>query len=82
MGMAGLVNINTEAGKFYDVAEALQGIEEVKKIWGAYGEVDLIALVETQERYLSEVIVKKIQDITGVTKTSTTVLIPLGKQRE
>ncbi len=82
MVMAGLVNINTDSGRFYDVADALREIDEVKEIWGAYGDIDLIAWVETRGEYLSEVIVKKVQSIPGVTKTSTTILIPLKKKEE
>jgi DNA-binding Lrp family transcriptional regulator len=77
--MIGLVNINVEPGKFYDVADELGKIGEVKEVWGAYGDVDLIAKVETKGEYLSEIIIKKIQAIDGVVKTSTTVLIPLKK---
>lgn len=80
--MAGLVNINTEAGKFYDVAEALHEIPEVTNVWGAYGDVDLIALIETNDEYLSGVIIKKVQSISGVTKTATTVLIPLARVQD
>lgn len=78
MGMAGLVNINVAPGKFYDVAEALGKLEEVKEVWGAYGDVDLIANIEGEEN-LSDVVIKKIHAIDGVVNTSTTVLIPLKK---
>ena len=79
MGMAGLVNINVAPGKFYDVAEELNSLEEIKNVWGAYGDVDLIAHVEGDET-LSELVIKKIHSIPGVINTSTTVLIPLGKE--
>ncbi len=75
--MVGLVNIRTEVGKFDDVVSALRKVEEVKEIYGAYGEVDIIAKVETREGYLSDVVLKKIRTIEGVTETNTTVLIPL-----
>ena len=78
MGMAGLVNINVAPGKFYDVAEELNRLEEIKNVWGAYGDVDLIAHLEGDET-LSEVVIKKIHSIDGVINTSTTVLIPLKK---
>jgi DNA-binding Lrp family transcriptional regulator len=80
-GMVGLVNINTETGKFYDVAKKLWEIKEVKEIWGAYGDIDLIAKVETGEEYLSDVVIKKIQSIDGIIKTSTTVLIPIKEPK-
>lgn len=80
-GMVGLVNINTDPGKFYDVAEKLKEIKDVKEVWGAYGDVDLIAKVETKEEYLSDIIIKKIQAIDGVLKTSTMVLIPIKSKR-
>ncbi len=76
-GMMGLVNIKTEIGKFDEVAAALRNIKEVKEIFGAYGEVDIIARVETDEEYLSEVVLKKIRSIDGIVDTVTTVLIPL-----
>jgi DNA-binding Lrp family transcriptional regulator len=79
MGMAGLVNINVAPGKFYDVAEELHMLEEIKNVWGAYGDVDLIAHIEGDE-ILSDVVIKKIHSIDGVINTSTTVLIPLGKE--
>lgn len=75
--MIGLVNIRTEVGKFDDVVAALRTIDEVKEIYGAYGEVDVIAKVETTEGYLSDVVLKKIRTIEGITETNTTVLIPL-----
>lgn len=75
--MVGLVNIRTEVGKFDDVVAALRKVEEVKEIYGAYGEVDIIAKVETREGYLSDAVLKKIRTIEGVTETNTTVLIPL-----
>lgn len=78
MGMAGLVNINVAPGKFYDVAEKLSELGEVKNVWGAYGDVDLIAHIEGEET-LSDVVIRKIHAIEGVTHTSTTVLIPLKK---
>lgn len=78
MGMAGLVNINVAPGKFYDVAEELSKLEEVKDVWGAYGDIDLIANIEGEEN-LSDVVIKKIHSIDGVVNTSTTVLIPLKK---
>jgi DNA-binding Lrp family transcriptional regulator len=78
MGMAGLVNINVAPGKFYDVAETLNSLEEIKNVWGAYGDVDLIAHIEGDET-LSEVVIKRIHSIDGVINTSTIVLIPLKK---
>ena len=77
--MAGLVNINVAPGKFYDVAEELNGLPEIKNVWGAYGDVDLIAHIEGGET-LSELVIKKIHSIPGVINTSTIVLIPLGKE--
>ncbi|MEE9594557.1 MAG: Lrp/AsnC ligand binding domain-containing protein [Candidatus Hydrothermarchaeales archaeon] len=76
--MMGLVNIKTEVGMFDDVVAKLKTVEEVKGIYGAYGEVDIITLVETSEGYLSDVVLKKIRTIEGVTDTNTTVLIPLS----
>ncbi len=76
-GMTGLVNIKTEIGKFDEVVAVLRTIKEVKEIYGAYGDVDIIARVETEEEYLSEVVLKKIRTIDGVVDTVTTVLIPL-----
>lgn len=78
MAMAGLVNINVAPGKFYDVAEELDTLDEVTEVWGAYGDVDLIATVRSEET-LSDVVIKKIHAIDGVINTSTTVLIPLSK---
>jgi DNA-binding Lrp family transcriptional regulator len=78
MTMAGLVNINVAPGKFYDVAERLNSLEEVQAVWGAYGDVDLIVHLEGEET-LSEVVIKKIHSIDGVINTSTTVLIPLKR---
>jgi len=75
--MMGLVNIRTEVGMFDDVAAKLKAVEEVKGIYGAYGEVDIITLVETKEGYLSDVVLKKIRTIDGIVETSTIVLIPL-----
>ncbi len=77
IGMTGLVNIKTEIGKFDEVAAALKNLKEVKEVYGAYGEVDIIARVETEEEYLSEVVLKKIRTIEGIVDTVTTVLIPL-----
>ena len=76
--MMGLVNIKTEVGMFDDVVAKLKTVEEVKGIYGAYGEVDIITLVETSEGYLSDVVLNKIRTIEGVTDTNTTVLIPLS----
>lgn len=75
--MVGLVNIETEVGRFDDVVAELRTIEDVKEIFGAYGEVDIIAKVETKEGYLSDVVLKKIRTIEGITETNTIVLIPL-----
>lgn len=77
--MIGLVNIKTKSGKFYEVAEALMDVPEVKEVYGAYGEVDLIAKVETLDEYLSEVVIKKIQSVEGIVETNTTILIPIEK---
>lgn len=75
--MIGLVNIRTEVGRFDEVVAKLKQLDEVKEIYGAYGEVDIIAKVETREGYLSDVVLKKIRTIEGITETNTTVLIPL-----
>ncbi len=75
--MMGLVNIKTDVGMFDSVVASLREIGEVQGIYGAYGEVDIISLVETKEGYLSDVVLKKIRVIDGVNETSTTVLIPL-----
>jgi DNA-binding Lrp family transcriptional regulator len=79
--MIGLVSINVEIGKFDEVAETLGSVEEVQEVYGVYGDVDLLALVETKgEEYLSDVVLRKIQNIPGIRTTATTVLIPIKRR--
>ncbi|MFQ6052476.1 MAG: Lrp/AsnC family transcriptional regulator [Candidatus Hydrothermarchaeota archaeon] len=76
--MIAFVEICTELGKEKDVAEELKKVEEVKELFGAFGDLDIIAKVEADDiDAIAKVVLEKIRTIDGVNETKTIITIPL-----
>lgn len=68
--------IRTSAGKVYEVLEAVKRIEGVKEAYAITGDYDIIAKVELEKiEDLVDKVAKKIHNIEGVTRTSTSIAI-------
>lgn len=62
--------IETEPGRIKEIVDELSKIKEVKSSCGVTGPYDIIATAETENMdILGDLIMKKIQKISGVRKT-------------
>ena len=78
MSLRAYILINTQIGKTAEVAQILSEMPEVVKLDVIMGPYDIIAQVETQDHdTLSEVVLKKLQNIPYIQHTMTCPVIKL-----
>jgi DNA-binding Lrp family transcriptional regulator len=76
MPLSAYIFLETEAGKAMDVAKKVAKIKGVQHAHAVTGPYDIIAFVEAQDTTeLVNLIVKRIQNISGVTRTLTSVVV-------
>ena len=78
MSLRAYILINTQIGKTAEVAQILSEMPEIVKLDVIMGPYDIIAQVETQDHdTLSEVVLKKLQNIPYIQHTMTCPVIKL-----
>ncbi len=74
--MKAIVLVNVRAGKSPEVLTALRKIEAVQLAHACWGRPDIFALVEARnERALSNIVLERVQAITGIESTDTHIVI-------
>ncbi|MEM4577059.1 MAG: Lrp/AsnC ligand binding domain-containing protein [Candidatus Nezhaarchaeales archaeon] len=71
--MTAYILLKTVIAKEYEVAQALQEIEEVVEVKVVFGEYDIVAKVHVEDVKKLDEIVTKIRKIDGVALTSTLI---------
>lgn len=70
------VLINTDLGEGTDVQKALEGIPEVKAVYGVYGVYDFVVRLEADTMHnLKDVITTKIRRLNHVRSTLTMIVV-------
>ena len=76
MAISAFIFIECTAGKAIQVARTVREIEGVKYAHAATGPYDVIALVEAPDLHvMGELVIKKIQNVPGVLRTQTNVIV-------
>lgn len=76
MSVSAYVLIECEHGKSMDIANAISKIGGVKEAYSVTGPYDVIAHVAASSfKVLGEVVIQKIQGVTGVKKTLTNIVV-------
>jgi DNA-binding Lrp family transcriptional regulator len=74
--MKAFVLVNVKAGKSPEVLAAMRHIKNVQVAHACWGRPDIFALVEVRnERDLSNLVIDKVQSITGIESTDTHIVI-------
>jgi len=74
--MQAIVHIRTDPGKALKILDAVKKIEGVKVAFATTGRFDIIARVEAADlRAIGEAVVSKIQAISGVRSTETSMIV-------
>jgi DNA-binding Lrp family transcriptional regulator len=68
--------IEVESGKIHDVLEKLKNIDGVQERYSITGPYDLIAKVEAKDMETVKDVLQKIQEIPGVVKTLSSIVLP------
>lgn len=72
--------IEAEPGKIKEIADEVSKLKETKQACGVTGPYDVIAVVETEDiDKLGDLILKKIQKISGIRKTMSCLCTYCGK---
>lgn len=74
--MEAYIQINTEAGKLWDVAREASKLPGVKMAHAVTGQFDVIMYVELETVSDLEKIISIVQFIEGVVRTQTSIVIP------
>jgi DNA-binding Lrp family transcriptional regulator len=76
MAISAFVFIECMAGKAINVARSVRAIEGVKYAHAATGPYDVIALIEASDLHvMGELVIRTIQNIPGVLRTQTNVIV-------
>jgi len=74
--MQAYILINTEPGKPWEVAEAIQKIEGIKMAHAVTGQFDVVAFAEFIKMDDLGRIIQEIQSLGGVRRTQTVIAMP------
>lgn len=74
--MKAYILVNSEPGMIWKVAEAALKVEGVKEAYAVTGQFDDIIQVEFEKMENLGLIIEKIQNIRGVIRTQTLIVIP------